>query len=270
MSAYRVIGPLFALVAASCVGSPTANPPGDARVLDTAPPVDGRAIDAPAAPTCHIADATWLPERNQYLVFTTTGRVLFLDDAGRIITDKAFADYSGMAKVCAGTAGNCRIDGVSFRPLGAPADGHGLVQIVANSRLWNLEQTLIHTGDSPLSSISGMQLGPCAGLVECHIDSFLWREDLQQYFVVGKGQLYTLGANGEAVSSIAMRSNASLAAGPCAGQTGDCHLDAVMHRPPLVQVVYQTMLYNFNATTLVSDGPAGRLSDLPGLASYCR
>jgi hypothetical protein len=43
-----------------------------------------------------------------------------------------------------------------------------------------------------------------------------------------------------------------------------------MHRPPLVQVVYQTMLYNFNATTLVSDGPAGRLSDLPGLASYCR
>jgi hypothetical protein len=223
-------------------------------------------IDVPldAAPGCRVADAAWLPDVSQYVILTTTGRVVRLDADGGAISDRAMSDYPGLVAACGGTAVGCQVDAITWR---SPTERI----VVVGGALYTLD-TAMTTAGAPLalSAIPGAVAGPCAGVVGvCHLDGLVWRDDLQRFIAVAQGNQYTLDVAGALVSTMSLRANPTLAAGPCATQVGACRVDAITYRAPVYHVIAADYLFNLDGTTGASGGMAP-LTDFAGLAPLCR
>lgn len=254
--------PLLATFGCAANVDPPAVTLVDARA-DALAPGDVTAPDAPANLGCHIADATWMASSNQYLVLSKTGRAVVLDPNGGPVSDRPFGDYGGLVTVCGGATLDCQIDAVAWHSASE-------IFVVARGYIWSLNAQLTAAGPpQALLGIPGVAAGPCAGVTgTCHVDGLLWREDLQQFLAIARGNVYTIAADLSLVATSAVTSFSGLAQGPCAAQAGVCHVDAAMYRAPVYQVIYGNTLYNLDATTGAGNGTAP-LTAFSGLHGVC-
>lgn len=234
-------------------------PDGPDLPVDAAP-----SPDAPPGIHCAVSDATWLPTTSRYLVLGGASRAVFLDANGGLISDRPYSDYPGLVAVCGPSTANCQIDAI------VPRTATGL-QVIARGQIWTIDQDLGNpSAAQPLTAISGLAAGPCAGVVgTCHVEGVAWREQFQQYLVVARGIVYTLDANGALVTSSPISAFPGIAQGPCLLQSGTCQLDAVISRPPVIQVIAKDSLYNIDNLTGALTGSAP-LTSFSGLTGVCQ
>jgi hypothetical protein len=171
-----------------------------------------------------------------------------------------------------GSTPACALDGITW---------HGnQYQVVAKGKAWSISGSGAMVGDpagSDLRTLSGLKDGPCAtqGTV-CHLDTFTWLEERQEYYVAYGSKTWILDAAAALKSAAAGTPNddaPTLAAGPCAGQpAGGCSLEAYAWRSGLqyLYVMNAGKVWTFDGSlNAVGDSAGVALSTLAGLQPMC-
>lgn len=221
-----------ALLAGGCAGSPPpagvdASSGSDGAIAD-APPSDGRPpTDAPPPPPTDARPTTDAPPPPP--------------DA-RPPTTCAIADVAWLPSV-----NQYLVVSTTGRALRLDADG-GLIS------------------NQPFAAYAGLAAACGASGAGCQLDAVTARSPTQ-ILVVAYGTLWTLDQNLAAVAQQPLTSVPGVAAGPCAGVAGTCHVEALTWRDDTQQylVIARGNVYSLDATgALVATSP---MTSFAGLAA---
>lgn len=234
----------------------TANDASADAAKDAAPDVDA------ALPLCTVDDGAWVAGAAQYHI-VAKGTLWRISSTGALVSSTALSTMTGWATgPCAGQVGTCHIDAMTWRE--DVAEYH----VVHGGKLWRLDDHGVLLGSTALTSYPGIASGPCSGKTgtACTFEAGAWRDDLLEYHLVTGGTIYAIDKDGGLVGSTPLTSYTGVAAGPCFGQVGTCHVDAFTYRPDKSEyhVIAKGSLYVIDtAGTLVS---ATLLTSFDGMA----
>ncbi len=211
-----------------------------------------------AAATCTVDDGAWVAGSAQYHI-VAKGTLWRISSAGAAVSSTALSSLAGwVSGPCAGQVGTCHIDAMTWRE--DVAEYH----VVHGGKLWRLDDHGVLLGSTALTSYPGIAAGPCAGKTgtSCTFEAGAWRDDLSQYHLVANGVIYAIDKDGALVSSTPLTTYTGVAAGPCLGQVGTCHVDAFTYRPDMAEyhVIAKSTLYVIDT--------AGNLRSATPLSSF--
>ncbi len=215
------------------------------------------------AGVCSVDDGTWIPSSAQYHVIAK-GSLWRLDAVGKLVSSSTLASISGMVQgPCASQVGTCHIDALTWR------DDVAEYHLVNGGRLWRLDDHGVLLGSTALTNFSGIASGPCFGKTgaACVFEAGAWRQDFAEYELVADGTIWGVSLAGTITASRPLLSIPGVAAGPCAGQVGTCHVEGFTYRPDTLEyhVIAKGNLY-----VIAADGALVRtvaLTSFSGLAN---